>query len=142
MLFSKSFGYCLRGVLYIAAAKGERSMVSLDEIARHLQVPRHFLGKVLKRLVKSGVIDSRRGTTGGFTTNTSTLHTNLYRILEVTNDALQLETCIVQYRRCNPENPCPLHHKIEPLSTQWQETMKVLTIEDLLKMGHWEFLPQ
>jgi DNA-binding IscR family transcriptional regulator len=52
MTFSKSFGYAVRGVLYIAIMQDEKRYVQVEEIAGQLAVPRHFMGKILKNLVK------------------------------------------------------------------------------------------
>jgi Rrf2 family transcriptional regulator, iron-sulfur cluster assembly transcription factor len=45
MIFSKSFGYALRSVLYVALVKDEKEKTQLDEIAGALNVPRYFLGE-------------------------------------------------------------------------------------------------
>ena len=50
MIFSKSFGYAIRGILYIAVMKNEKQRVQLDEMAGKLNIPRHFLGKIMKRM--------------------------------------------------------------------------------------------
>ena len=45
MIFSKSFGYAVRGVLYIALMQDEKRYVQVEEIASTLSVPRHFSGE-------------------------------------------------------------------------------------------------
>jgi len=75
MLLSKSFGYALRGVLYVAMMNASKKKVQLDEMAEKLAVPRHFLAKVMKRVVKEGILSSVRGLNGGFCINESTLQT-------------------------------------------------------------------
>ena len=52
MIFSKTFGYALRSVLYLAMLHEDKDRIQLDEIAVQLSVPRHFLGNVMKKLVK------------------------------------------------------------------------------------------
>src|SRR5689334_17340699 len=84
MFFSKSFGYALRGILYVAVMKGRNERVRLDKIAEDLQVPRHFLGKIMKRLVKADILSSVQGHQGGFSINEKTLTTTLIKIVEVT----------------------------------------------------------
>ncbi|RYF86429.1 MAG: transcriptional regulator, partial [Chitinophagaceae bacterium] len=51
MFFSKSFGYAVRGVLYIAFMQDAKQYVQAEEIAAQLLVPRHFVSKILKKLV-------------------------------------------------------------------------------------------
>ena len=56
MNLSKSFGYALRGILYISLMEDENRKVQADEIAENLSVPRHFLSKILKQVAKAGII--------------------------------------------------------------------------------------
>jgi Rrf2 family transcriptional regulator, iron-sulfur cluster assembly transcription factor len=65
MVFSKSFGYALRGVLYVTMAGEKKTMIQLEEVAHQLTVPKHFLAKVMKNLVKEGVLNSMKGPYGG-----------------------------------------------------------------------------
>lgn len=87
MIFSKSFGYALRGILYVALEEKQKKKVQLDEIAGKLGVPRYFLGKVMKRLVKEGILDSLKGPYGGFYLNENTLQTRLIQLVEITGKA-------------------------------------------------------
>jgi DNA-binding IscR family transcriptional regulator len=66
MVFSKSFGYAVRGVLYIATMNGERKRIQLDEIAEKLTVPRFFLGKIMQKMVKEGILSPGKENTGVF----------------------------------------------------------------------------
>ncbi|HET7896419.1 MAG TPA: Rrf2 family transcriptional regulator, partial [Flavisolibacter sp.] len=62
-IFSKSFGYSLRGILFVALRE-THTPVQLDEMAESLGVPRHFMGKIMKQLVKQGILSSLKGPTG------------------------------------------------------------------------------
>src|SRR5678816_4528942 len=84
MVFSKSFGYAVRGVLYIAIMNGDRKRIQLDEIAEKLTVPRFFLGKIMRKMVKEGILESGKGKYGGFSMNENTLKTTLIKLIEIT----------------------------------------------------------
>ena len=132
MVFSKSFGYALRGILYVAAMNAQKPKVSLDEIAENLAVPRHFLGKVLKRLAKSGIISSSRGPSGGFSLNDTTLSTPLTQIVEISGDQKKLNACVLSLSVCSSTNPCPLHKQADLLKREWNMVLSGTTIADLL----------
>jgi Rrf2 family transcriptional regulator, iron-sulfur cluster assembly transcription factor len=133
MVFSKSFGYALRGVLYVAFVNKTRKRVLLDEIARDLGIPRHFLGKIMKRMAKENIISSVKGRGGGFCVNGKTLHTKLTRIMAVTGETSQFENCVLQAHKCNATNPCPLHKEANLLKKNWHDFMETTTIADLMK---------
>jgi Predicted transcriptional regulator len=60
MFLSKSFGYALRGILYIAVMQDEERKVQIEEIATKLSVPKHFLGKIMQQIVKAGLLKSQK----------------------------------------------------------------------------------
>ena len=140
MIFSKSFGYALRGILYVAIMTDEKQKIQLDEIAEKLTVPRYFLGKIMNKLVKDGVLVSEKGHKGGFSINDKTLHTSLLKLVKITGDSEMFDSCVLRLRKCNAVNPCPLHHEIETLRNQWHQLLAQTTVNDLLKKDQPDFI--
>jgi len=132
MFFSKTFGYALRSILYLAADT-QNGRVRLSEVAVKLKVPRHFLGKVMKKLAKEGVLLSQRGPSGGFSVGEVTLKTPLIKIAAITGDSSHFDSCILRLRKCNAHHPCPLHHKAQEIRNRWINLLSSTTIGDLLK---------
>lgn len=139
MIFSKSFGYSLRGILYVALKEGS-GHVQLDDMAESLDVPRHFMGKIMKRLVKSNIISSLKGPTGGFFLNQSTLGRPLIDIYRITDHPEDLEQCVLSRGPCNNEHPCRLHDKVLPLKSPLYKILFDTTIGDLLDGDQGELL--
>ncbi len=140
MLFSKSFGYALRGILYIAMVSDGKSRIHADEIALQLSVPRHFLGKIMKKVVKHGILDSTKGLHGGFSLNEKTLSTPLLDLVMLTDGKDQFETCVLRLRKCNSDHPCPLHHKMETHKKELFQLFFSTTIGDLLYADQPDFI--
>ena len=140
MIFSKSFGYALRGILYVAIMTEEKHKIQLDEIAEKLTVPRYFLGKIMNRLVKDGILDSEKGHKGGFCINDKTIHTSLLSLVKITGDNEMFDSCVLRLRKCTSVNPCPLHHEIETLRNQWHTLLTETTVSDLLKKDQPDFI--
>ena len=132
MFFSKSFGYALRGVLYVAMMSDEKKRVQIDEIAERLSVPKHFLGKILNKVVKDGILDSTKGPYGGFSVNENTLSTPLIKVLEVTEGLEQFAVCALGLRKCDSSNPCPVHSHIDNFREDFKRTLTDTTINNLL----------
>ena len=132
MFFSKSFGYALRGILYVSLKSDEKKRVQIDEIAERLSVPKHFLGKILNKVVKEGILDSTKGPYGGFSVNQNTLSTPLIKVLEVTEGLEQFTVCALGLRKCNPANPCPVHPHFDNFRTDLKQTFTDTTINNLL----------
>ncbi len=133
MNLSKSFGYALRGVMFVAVMSDRKPRVQLDEIAGTLGVPRYFLGKVMKKIVKAGILTSVKGPYGGFSINENTLQTRLLKLVEISGDSAQFDTCVLRFKKCNGLNPCPLHCEVELLRKKWLDLLSAITLDDLLK---------
>lgn len=133
MFFSKSFGYALRGVIYVALVNDENRRVQVDEIAQKLSVPKHFLAKIMNRVAKEGILDSTKGPYGGFSVNKETLSSPLIRLLKITDGMGQFNSCVLQLRKCNKDNPCPLHFLMEQSRNDLLKDFSQTTVADLLK---------
>ena len=98
------------------------------------------MGKVMKKLVKEGVLTSLKGPYGGFCTNERTMKTSLLKLTEITGEAGEFTVCVLRLGNCNPGNPCPMHSKVESIRQQWQTLLSSTTIEDLLKKKQPDFI--
>jgi Rrf2 family protein len=118
----------------------EQRKISIEEIARRLSVPRHFLGKIMKAVVKAGILTSTRGQQGGFFINEKTLETPLINIILLTEGKNYFNACLLSLRKCNAANPCPMHTKVEKFKNDLLEVYSQTTIGDLLKDNKTEFI--
>jgi len=112
----------------------------MEEVAERLALPRYFLGKVMKKLAKEGIINSTKGPHGGFSINESTLQTPLVKLIEITSESDQFDSCVLRMRKCNSKNPCPLHFQVETMKNQWRSLVADTTVGDLLKYDNPAFL--
>jgi Rrf2 family iron-sulfur cluster assembly transcriptional regulator len=140
MVFSKSFGYALRGTLYVALMSDDRKRIQVDEIAKKLSVPKFFLGKIMNKIVKEGILNSTKGPYGGFSINSGTLQTSLMTLIGVTDGTEQFSSCLLHFRQCNPQTPCPLHIEMEQNRRHFRTVLINTTIADLLKQNRGELI--
>ena len=140
MFLSKSFGYALRGILYVALKDSEGRKVKLDEIAEKLSVPRHFLAKIMKLMVQEGILSSIKGPYGGFLLNENTLTAKLIHLVKITDGVEQFNTCVLSLRKCNSKNPCPLHYQRLKLRDGMLAEFSKTTIGDLLNQETPDFI--
>ena len=140
MFLSKSFGYALRGILYIAVMQDESRKVQIEEIATKLSVPKHFLGKIMQQIVKAGLLKSTKGPYGGFSLAAETLNTPVAKLVEITDGMEQFSMCVLSFKYCNGLNPCPLHFEMENVKKNYLNVFSKNTLGDLLKEGKSELL--
>lgn len=140
MIFSKSFGYAVRGVLYITMLDDTRPFVQAEEIAEKLAVPRHFMSKILKKLAKAGLLSSSKGKTGGFALMPDTETLQLIEIFNLTDGPDTFHNCSLRMQACHHSNPCPLHGQMEVVKQQLCQVLSDTTIGDLRNGDKAKFL--
>jgi Rrf2 family transcriptional regulator, iron-sulfur cluster assembly transcription factor len=140
MIFSKSFGYALRGILYVAIMKDQKRYVQVEEIASKLAVPRHFMGKIMKKLAKEKLLISTKGPSGGFILNENTLEKPLMDLIVVIDGVEIFDNCVLRAKECNGTNPCPMHSQMEGLKGNLKSILSDTTIGDLLEEDKPEFI--
>lgn len=94
----------------------------------------------MKKLASEGVIGSQKGPNGGFSCTEQTLKTNLFKIVSLTGDAAHFDSCVLRLKKCNAQNPCPMHNEAQALRNQWLELLCNTSINDLLKGQHPDFI--
>ncbi|MDP4264951.1 MAG: Rrf2 family transcriptional regulator [Bacteroidota bacterium] len=131
MMFSKSFDYALRGILYVSLMSGAKKRVRVEEISLKIAVPKHFLGKIMNKVVKKGILDSTKGPFGGFSLNEKTSATSLLTLLKTVDGFQPFSYCVLKMKKCNPSHPCPMHSRVAHLRDGIYEALVNTTIGDL-----------
>lgn len=108
-MFSKACKYGIRAVLFLALHTSEQVKIGVVDIAKALNVPQHFLAKILQQLSKSNLISSTKGPNGGFYLNEENLESTLDKIIMCIDSREVFSSCILGLPVCSSENPCPLH---------------------------------
>lgn len=116
--FSKTCEYALRAVFYIASKSHEGQRVGIKEIAENINSPEHFLGKILQKLSKDGVIQSIKGPNGGFYLDAEGLNKPLANIITALEGNDIFIGCGLGLSYCSESNPCPLHDEFKKVRNQ------------------------
>lgn len=85
--------YALRALCYLAAQDDDR-VVTCTEIRSRQDVPPHFLSKILRRLVASGVLESVPGARGGFRLGRPAERISVRQVYECIEGQLSLIDCV------------------------------------------------
>jgi Rrf2 family transcriptional regulator, iron-sulfur cluster assembly transcription factor len=128
VIFSKKCEYGLQAVLYLATFQ-LGAVVSADDIARKLSIPKEFVSKILQSLTESGIIISKKGKSGGFSLARDPKKIKLLDIVAAIDGLAMFNNCVLGFPNCNPANPCPLHEKWGVLRTQTYEMLNEDTID-------------
>lgn len=125
--------YAIRSVLFLANNSNKENKFSEKSIAVELEIPFHFIAKLLQQLAKEKVISSTKGPQGGFYTTSKDLQNNVCTILDEIETGDVFEPCFMGLPQCGDENPCPVHHIVTPFKEAILQKFKHQTIADFAK---------
>ena len=108
-MFSKPCKYALRAILYLGRESSADDKLGVQQIAEALNIPKHYLAKILQRLSKHRLITSIKGPKGGFYLNDKNLSHSLLHVIECMDGSHTLNSCILGLPECSGVNPCPMH---------------------------------
>ena len=118
MQLTRAADYGVRVMIHLAASSS-RGRQSLTALAKVADAPESFLSKVLQALVRAGLIDSRRGQTGGFEISDSGRAATILTVIQAVEGPLNLNLCLIDEGYCHRSSWCPAH----PLWSRAQAAM-------------------
>jgi Rrf2 family protein len=126
--------YAIRILSYISSRDDEVSFTA-KELAENLEISYKFLTKIMGELVKADIVQSTRGRDGGYTLNKPANKITISDILEIFNDSIHEERCILGIGFCDSKNKCVLHDQwIEPKNLI-QHMFNETTLDKLVGKG-------
>jgi len=108
IIFSRQCEYALQAVLYLAT-KPEGEMTSIRELTRKLEIPYHFVAKILQDLAYKGLLASMKGPAGGFRLAMPAKDITLFHIIEAIDGVGFMHNCVLGFPECTGKNPCAVH---------------------------------
>jgi Rrf2 family protein len=125
--------YAIRGVIYLAQQpQGKVSLVS--DIAEATQVPASFLAKIFQSFAKLGIVNSSRGTGGGFTIGRPASQITLREVVEAVEGPIMPNRCLLGGASCDRAHSCNVHPVWRRVQTQVVDILESVTIAELAGM--------
>jgi Rrf2 family protein len=104
--FTKASDYAVRAMIHVACVP-EGSLVLRQKIAEVQHIPGSFMAKILRRLVRAGLLNSCRGVNGGFSLARPASQINMLEILEAVEGPSAIATCAPDPSGCEWSAECP-----------------------------------
>ena len=109
-MFSKACEYGIRATLYIAHQSKTGVRPNLSEIAKAVDSPEAFTAKIMQKLAKHGVVESKKGPSGGFFIAPTSKTKLIEIVLAIDGDKIY-NGCGLGLEECTEARPCPLHNE-------------------------------
>ena len=131
-MFSKTCEYGIRSVIFIAKESSQGRKTGIKEIARQINSPEAFTGKILQTLVKNRIITSSKGPSGGFFIPEESLSTiKLVEIISAIDGDAVFKNCALGLNECSEASPCPLHLEFNRIREELENMLRSTSVEDL-----------
>jgi len=131
IIFSRQCEYGLQAVLYLAL-KPRGEMTSIRELTDKLEIPYHFVAKILQDLTRKGLLVSHKGPAGGFCLGLPAKDITLYRIVEAIDGTAFLKNCVFGFPECSEDKGCAVHNQ---WGTIRESIKKMLISKNILEMA-------
>ncbi len=138
-MLTKTSEYAIRSLMYIALHAAEDRKVGIKEVAKELDLPMHFIGKILQDLVRKGLIASVKGPNGGFYLSQPASEITIMDVVRVIDGVEGFKRCGLGMKKCSDEHPCPLHDDFKAYRDGLARVFNKRTIHDLVReieVGH------
>jgi Rrf2 family protein len=121
--------------LAILAKLPEGEYAGAARVARMIDAPENYLGKLLQSLVPEGLVVSQKGLGGGFRLARDSHSITLLDVVEPIDHVSRRTGCFLGWRECSDRDPCALHHQWKAVRTAFLNMLARTTIADLVKKG-------
>ena len=135
-MISNKAKYAFRALLAVAAAPEGESLTSA-EIARRYAIPHKFLEQILLDLKKAGILESRRGKSGGYVMLRPADTVTFGEVLRIFEGPLAPLPCLSRqsYRRCEDcvsEATCEIRREFGRAYDASRQVLDSRTLADAL----------
>ncbi len=104
-----------------------------SSIAKKIEAPKNYLGKLLQNLCARNIVSSQKGTGGGFRLSINPDKITLYEIVEPVENVAIWEKCALGLKECSETDPCPVHDDWKVIKEGYLSFLKTTTVADLIK---------
>jgi len=134
MNLSNTSRYAIRILAYIADHK-ETTLLNATQLSDNLLIPYKFLTKIMTELVKADMVESIRGREGGFRLKKNASVIKVDDVLNLFNDSIKDEECILGIGFCNGMCKCALHDQWMEPKLLMQKMFRESSLEDIAGKG-------
>ena len=134
MKLSNSSQYAIRILSYMST-QSDTKLLNATQLAEILDIPYKFLTKIMTEVVKSGLVSSQRGRDGGYRFEKPTSEIILNEILEIFNDCIIDEQCVLGIGFCNGMCKCAMHDQWMEPKILMQKMFRNSSLKDIAGKG-------
>jgi len=134
VLFSKKAEIAIQSMLLLATKEIEIG-ADARQISEELRIPKMFCAKILQELKYAGFLSSKKGKHGGFLLAEEGNKISILQIIEAIDGKYVFENCLLGFRYCSDEHPCPVHPRWATIRNEIYDLLSSCSIGDLQEVS-------
>ena len=121
-MLSNSSKYALRALKCLAEQAPDKYL-RVEQLSELADVPGPYLSKLIKTLSEKGLVETRRGLTGGvrFPQKRSI---SFYDICAALEDPVTAQGCFISNGACSKNHPCEFHQRWSKVREQYMALLR------------------
>ena len=129
-MITRDTDYAVRALCFIADNKQE--VVPVSVMVKKLKIPRPFLRQILQVLNKKGILESHKGSGGGFRLAILPRQVFLTDLIKIFQGPLKLNECLFKKKICPNKDTCVLREKINSIEKEAIFKLSSITLASLI----------
>jgi Rrf2 family protein len=135
MRLTKAADYAIRCILYMAE-RGDKAFCQRTEISEAMDIPSHFLAKVVQKLAREGIIRITRGAAGGYQLLRPASEISLLHVIEAIEGRIFLSDCLLGDAVCERDRVCPVRNIWVDVSGGLRQKLNDITFDTIVANSH------
>jgi Rrf2 family protein len=137
-MLSRKTKYAINALVYLARESKDGEPVQISRIAESENIPRKFLEAILLELRHAGMLNSRKGKTGGYYLQQTPEEINIADVMRLFDGPIALLPCVAYkyYERCEEcvdEETCGIRSVFSDVRSETVRTLKRATLAEIVK---------
>lgn len=130
-MISNACKYGIRATVFVASKHGTGVKLNLKEIAKEVDAPEAFTGKILQLLNKNKILTSLKGPYGGFFMEDMQMEQAVINIVKAIDGMSVFQECGLGLKQCSSKHPCPMHNEYKIARDALLNAFQNTTIQQL-----------
>lgn len=132
MRITRATEYAIRCVFYLSQ-EGMDTVVSRKKIARDMEIPEQFLGKIAQQLNRAGILEIIQGAKGGLRIIADPETLSLFDVIEAIMGDIYLNDCLMPSHTCFRSPACAIHELWGKAREQFKNTLESANFAGLIE---------
>ncbi len=134
-MLSKTALHAIRALGHLAQL-GDGEYLGAAAIAKCIDAPPNYLGKLLKTLAAHGLVEPRKGSGGGFRLTRPGNTISLYEAAEPIDRVSRWDGCFLQNPVCGQGGGCMIHTRWGPVRDAYLRLLRESTVDEVANNGY------